>query len=493
VNAREFVRAAEALPAMKRLGVLLILAMLAACNSPNSQSGIVPGALKHAAPQGHAGSYPITHVVIIVQENRSFDNFFRGFPKADSATFGYGHGTKYTLQELPLKWTFDLNHYHYQFLEDYDGGNNDGFDRLIRGTADGCKYVKHHDWVNHPSCWNFWTGKVYNKMAFSYVKKSDIQAYWTMASRYALGDHNFASTNGPSFGEHQQLIAGRTGHASEVPSKMPWGCDAPKETEYYLHFGSSDPPEFPPDVGHEVWGGDPCFTYKTVANLLDEANVTWRWYKQPNPTPSKHEDSFWLDAFDAIKVVRFGPDYKNVVTPDSAVLTDISNGNLAQVSWVMPHGGASDHPGAGSGDCGPAWVTSIVNAIGHSTYWKNTAIIIMWDEWGGWYDHVLPPQYPDPQTGALEGLGYRVPLIVVSPYAKKHYVSKSQHETASSLHFIEKIFGLPSLGTADARADAYDDVFDFSQKPTKFTSIPPPANSQTCASQNNIAPPEIDY
>ena len=117
----------------------------------------------------------------------------------------------------------------------------------------------------------------------------------------------------------------------------------------------------------------------------------------------------------------------------------------------------------------------------------------MWDEWGGWYDHVLPPQYPDPQTGALEGLGYRVPLIVVSPYAKKHYVSKSQHETASSLHFIEKIFGLPSLGTADARADAYDDVFDFSQKATKFTSIPPPANSQTCASQNNLAPPEIDY
>ena len=101
--------------------------------------------------------------------------------------------------------------------------------------------------------------------------------------------------------------------------------------------------------------------------------------------------------------------------PDTKILTDIANGQLQQVSWVMPHGGASDHAGNGSGAGGPAWVASIVNAIGESSYgyWNNTAIIITWDEWGGWYDHVVPPQYPDPVTGAYEGLGYRVPLIVV--------------------------------------------------------------------------------
>ncbi len=478
---------------MKRLAVLIIATLVVACASPYSPSGGIPSALQRTTLQHHSGSYPVTHIVIIVQENRSFDNFFRGFPKADSATFGYGHGVKYTLQELPLKWTFDLNHYHYQFLEDFDGGKNDGFDRLIRGPASGCAYLKHHDWVNHPSCWSFWTGKVYAKMAYSYTKKSDIQAYWTMASQYTLGDHNFASTNGPSFGEHQELIAGRDGHASEVPSRMPWGCDAPKEHEYYLHYGSSTPPEFPPAVGHEVWGGDPCFTYATVANILDNASVTWRWYKQPDPTPSHPQDSYWLDAFDAIKAVRFGPDYKNVVTPDTQLLNDISSGNLQQVSWVMPHKGASDHPGGGSGDCGPAWVTSIVNAIGQSNYWKNTAIIITWDEWGGWFDHVPPQQFPDPVTGLQEGLGYRVPLIIISPYAKTHYVSKSQHETASALHFVEKIFNLPSLGNADARADAYYDVFNFSQHPTPFKKIPPPQNSQSCASQQNDAPPEIDY
>src|SRR6185437_11892302 len=106
------------------------------------------------------------------------------------------------------------------------------------------------------------------------------------------------------------------------------------------------------------------------------------------------------------------------------------------------------------------------NAIGQSKYWNSTAIIIMWDEWGGFYDHVKPPQYTDPRTGAYEGLGYRVPLIVVSPYAKAHYISHNQHEVASTLAYIEQTFNLPKLGAgsgytyADSRADPFLDVFD---------------------------------
>ncbi len=483
---------------MKRFAVLLIVAVLAACSSPSLESTALPVASRNAPLHHRSGSFPITHVIVITQENRSFDNFFHGFPKADSATFGYGHGVKYPLQALPLKWTFDLNHYRWEFLEEYDGGKNDGFDQLIR-TLDfpppngTCPYP---DPWNHPACWVFWAGKTYSKMAFSYVKKSDIQPYWTMATQYSLGDHNFASTNGPSFGEHQMLIAGQDGHADEVPSAMPWGCDAPKRpptTENYLVYGQASPPEFPPDFGHDIVGANPCFTYPTVADSLDAAKISWRWYVQTKPN-----DSYWLSAFDAIQSVRYGSDWANVVSPDTQVLKDIAGGQLQQVSWVMPHGGASDHPGNGSGNCGPAWVTSIVNAIGKSSYWNSTAIIITWDEWGGWFDHVVPPQYADPQTGAYEGLGYRTPLIIVSPYAKTHYVSKSQHETASSLHFIEKMFGLPFLGAgsgqtyADQRADAYDDVFDFSQSPTKFKSIPTPPNYQSCTSQSNLQP-EIDY
>ncbi len=434
-----------------------------------------------------------------MQENRSFDNFFRGFPGADSATFGYGHGVKYPLVPKHLTWTFDLNHYRYQFLEDYDGGKNDGWEKLIRGETSGCKYG--NNWVNEPSCWNFWTGKSYQQMAFSYVYKSEIQTYWTLASQYTLGDHNFTSMNGPSYGNHLVMVTGQEGDADEVPSDMPWGCDAPKGTwEYYLRYGQAKPPAFPAIFGHDVKGPNPCFTFPSIASELDAANVSWRWYKQPDP-PSEaagpdynQYDSFWLDAFDSIKQVRDGPDYKNVVTPDMQVLTDIADKQLRQVSWIMPHQGASDHPGSGSGNCGPAWITAIVNAIGESQYWNSTAIIISWDEWGGWFDHVVPPQYPTPQEspGPYEGLGYRTPLIIVSPYAKNHYVSKSQHETASSLHFIENTFGLASLGYADARADAYDDVFNFSQPATKFKPLTPPSNYQYCLAQQN-APPEKDY
>ncbi len=200
-----------------------------------------------------------------------------------------------------------------------------------------------------------------------------------------------------------------------------------------------------------------------------------------------------MNPFDAVKAIRYGPDWSNgdISMPDTNVITDIANNDLQQVTWVMPHGGASDHPGSGSNFCGPNWVASIVDAIGQSKYWNNTAVIVMWDEWGGWYDHVLPHQYEDPVTHAYEGLGYRIPLLIVSPYAKAGYISHQQHEIASSLHLIEQTFNLPFLGTgtglqlADQRADAFDDAFDFTQKPIKFKKIklvnePQPKGFKAC-------------
>jgi phospholipase C len=169
----------------------------------------------------------------------------------------------------------------------------------------------------------------------------------------------------------------------------------------------------------------------------------------------------------------------NIVSPDTTVLKDIKSGNLAQVSWVTPSGQNSDHPGPQSGDKGPSWVASIVNAVGESKYWNSTAVIVMWDEWGGWYDEVIPKQYADPQTKAYEGLGFRVPLIVISPYAKAGYISHQQHEIASTLKFIEETFDLPTIGKctpkadsfADCRADGFDDMFDYTQQPIPFVPI----------------------
>jgi len=497
-----------------RFSTGLLLSLLVGCAGTGSHgaANLVPA---RTMQRGHAVG-PIQHVIVIMQENRSFDNFFHNFPGANGATYGIGHGTTYTLKPINLAWpNQDPIHSHWEFLEDYDGGKNDGFDREVYQFAGGpaCKSEPE----NFPDCWVYHRQGDWLDLAYSYVPEAQIRPYWTMAKQYTLGDDTFSSNSGESFPSHQYMVAAQSGHASEVPSIMPWGCDAPKEAEYYLAAGRSKPPQFPRAFGHEVGypfgpepGPDPCFplddkpssAYPTIADLLDQAGITWRYYVQPHVSGPKG-DSYWLNAFDAVKAVRYGPDWNaNISEPDTNVLTDIANGDLAQVTWVMPHGGASDHAGGGSGNCGPNWVTSIVNEIGESPYWNSTAIVIMWDEWGGWYDHVLPPQYPDPQTGVYEGLGYRVPLIVVSPYAKAHYISHKQHEIASTLRYIEQTFNLPFLGTgsghayADQRADAFDDIFDYTQKPLTFKAIAPLPGHKGCSNPWDFVrqkwPPEKD-
>jgi phospholipase C len=146
-------------------------------------------------------------------------------------------------------------------------------------------------------------------------------------------------------------------------------------------------------------------------------------------------------------------------------LQDVAKGTLANVTWVVPSSVNSDHAGGINSVGGPDWVASIVNAIGQSQFWSSTAIFITWDDWGGWYDHVAPPQLDS------MGLGFRVPLIVVSPYAKHGYVSHVQHEFGSFLKFSEETFNLPSLGLIDVRADDLADCFDFTQAPQAFHGV----------------------
>lgn len=149
------------------------------------------------------------------------------------------------------------------------------------------------------------------------------------------------------------------------------------------------------------------------------------------------------------------------------------------MSWVVPTGQASDHGGINDGS-GPSWVASVVNAIGNSPYWANTAIFITWDDWGGWYDHVPPPQVKVncSSFGCGYIYGFRVPLIVVSPYARPGYISKNQHDFGSILKYIEGTFSLPSLGTADALADDLSDCFNYNQTPIPFQVIQAPLHAQ---------------
>ena len=139
-----------------------------------------------------------------------------------------------------------------------------------------------------------------------------------------------------------------------------------------------------------------------------------------------------LNAFDAIAAVRNGPEWHDghIAMPQQKIFGDITHGQLQSVSWVIPDQNDSDHPGTSS-DTGPSWVASVVNAIGESSYWNSTAIVIVWDDWGGLYDNLNPPQL------GYGGLGFRVPAIIVSPYAKPGYISKTQYEFGSILKYIE--------------------------------------------------------
>jgi phospholipase C len=400
------------------------------------------------------------HIVVIVQENRTPDNLFhdpvliaRG---ADIASSGVdSRGKVITLQPIPLVTHFDLSHKHQAFVTMYDNGKMDGADRIFIGC--GSPKLRHCS-VQNPQ--------------FTYVNPADVEPYFQLAEQYTFADRMFQSNQGPTFPAHQFLISGTsapvTGSFSFVAENVNRpenaGCNAPPDQLVAL----LDP------FGRESRYVFPCFEHATVTDLLEAAGVTWRYYA---PTPG----ALWT-AMNAIQhicqpetrngeAVCTGSAWSNVIIPQTKILTDISSGHLAQVSWVTPSGQSSDHPFQNDGS-GPSWVAAIVNAIGLSQYWSNTAIFVTWDDWGGFYDHVAPTIY-----NAYE-YGFRVPLIVVSPYAKAGHISHVTHDFGSIVRFIEENFALPSLGYADARADNLLDSFDFSQSPLKFQTIAAPLSAR---------------
>jgi phospholipase C len=383
---------------------------------------------------GSIGS--IKHVVIMVQENHSFDNLFATFPGADGATKGKtSDGKTIRLEKTPLHSSKLFENSHAAYLVDYDNGKMDGWNLVYVGS------------VPCPKC------------AYKYVNPAQIQPYWTMAQQYVLSDQMFPTESSGSFTGHQDLIRGNSALSDsesliDFPSHGPWGCDAPTGTTTPVLMSN----------GNILQNGPaPCLSYNTLRDLLDAKQVTWKYY-----TPQLFNTlagSYW-DAFDAISAVRNSPEWtKNISSPEKNIFKDISAGKLANVSWVIPDGVNSDHAGFGGSDTGPSWVAQVVNAIGQSPDWNSTAIIILWDDWGGWYDHVAPPQLD------YAGLGIRVPMIIVSPYAKTSYVSHTQYEFGSVIRFVEDVWSLGRLGTSDERAASIDDSFDFTQSPRPFIPI----------------------
>ena len=418
------------------LAVFFVIA-LAGCNgnatSSNNGSTLLPRSIANTS----SGNY-ISHVVILIQENRTYDNLFATFPGGDGTTQGLMHnGHSIPLKESNLFSRLNANNGYQAFVTDYDGGKMDGFDLV---------------WVNDRPC---------PRCVYQYVNPSLIQPYWSIAQNYVLADHMFATQFSGSFNGHQDLIRGNTEINStesliDFPSHGPWGCDAQPSTTVPLITTTNQ---------YIQSGPFPCETYATLRDLLDAKKVSWKYYT-PKLQGGGLAGAYW-NAFEAIHDVRYGTEWtKNISSPEKHVLTDVSTGRLPAVSWVIPDGANSDHSGFGRTDTGPSWVAQVVNAIGTSPYWNSTAIVVVWDDWGGWYDHVAPPQLD------YTGLGIRVPMLVISPYARAGYVSHTQYEFGSILKFVEDTFGLGRLGTSDTRANSISDVFNFSQPPRAFQPIP---------------------
>jgi phospholipase C len=427
----------------------LFAGLCVACAGRTSPTLPPTEALTHAGTASSPGTY-IKHIVVIVQENRSFENIFAGWPGADAPTYGYLHtGKRVALHSMTYAddcvhiggyQYCDIGHLWQQALLGWDNGKMNGFDENGYGA--------------------YGTGPPVHEHPYAYLDHAEIAPYRALASQYVLADHMFPTEFGTSFTAHQDLIAGTTrvdaAHSLvNVPlPSPPWGCSAYQGTKTPLVDRKRR-------VNNN--GPFPCLDYyPTLADTLDAAGVSWKYYAPPLGNPA---GGVW-SAFSAIKDVYEGPDWKrDIISPETKVFDDVEKGQLPSVAWVIPDFKWSDHPSTPS-NWGPSWVADVVDEIGKSSAWQSTAIILLWDDWGGWFDSAPPPQLD------YVGLGLRVPCIIISPYVKKGALSHTQYEYGSILKFMEETFKLKSLGSTDVRATTIVDAFDFTQKPRAFVAIP---------------------
>jgi phospholipase C len=419
--------------------------------------GGAPGAAAYAPPYRQpgsgSGSSKIQHVVLIVQENRTFNDLFATFPNAIGTTVGKmrkkGKTVSVNLTEQNLESTKTLDHVYSGYLTAYRNGNMDAFN-LIRFQTNG---------------------KLEGTQPYQYVNPNQIQPYWTMASSYGLADEMFQTQGSGSFVAHQDLIRGGTAIDSsdslidDPTSNAAWGCGSPPGTKTSLITTSLK--------YLTAQGPFPCTTkfpssgsYPTLQDVLDAKSVSWKYY---TPSAGKGSVGALWNAFLVISAVYNNQnEFKaHISSPETNIFGDITGGTLPAMSWVIPDAQNSDHPGYSSQDTGPSWVASVVNAVGQSPYWNSTAVIVVWDDWGGFYDPVQPPSL-DNQGGP----GFRVPMIVISPYVPQNEISNTVYEFGSIIRFIEDTFSLGRLGTTDGSSTSMSDMLNFSQSPRQFQNIP---------------------
>jgi phospholipase C len=311
---------------------------------------------------------------------------------------------------------------------------------------------------------------------FRYVDNSTgaVQPYFDLAMQYGFANRMFQSNQGPSFPAHQFLISGTSAPSDDSPLFAAGNSSPSARVGCESVPGATVQMVDPNGIYSLMY---PCFDHGTLVDLLEGAGLSWRYYvgkisggwAAPNAITGLCKP----EPVDGLPTCS-GDKWKNVIGNPAKFLTDVQACHLANVSWVVPMGKNSDHPQYGDG--GPSWVASIVNTIATNpacsgskeVYWEDTAILVTWDDWGGWYDHVPPYRIGQSNGwGRSYVYGFRVPLLVISAYTPAGHVSNTNHDFGSMLKFVETNFGLGLIGPGTF-ADSYaDDLMEF------FTWSPP--------------------
>jgi phospholipase C len=408
---------------------------------------VVPGSnvvdrVDTASPP-NPNSLPIDHIVVIMMENHDYDNYFGTYcqatgPYCMGTAAGIPPGTcvpknpldtsqgcirPYPFTKANLT-TEDIPHHWNSSHTAYDLGRMDGFYPAENQSLE----------------------------TFGYYDQNTLPAYWALAEQYALGDNFFASTLSYSLPNHWYWLAGQAPLSSETTRFQEFHVNSstltPIESEYLTEANNTP----------------------SIADLLLPTNVTWKYYDFPLNVPyTKAIDTHLVYNYWSPLVAKAETYNSNFVTHfvnRTTIFSDLQNGTLPQVSYVIPIPKQSDHPPANL-TAGEAYVSSVVNAVEQASTWPRTAIFLTWDDYGGFYDHVAPPQ--------LDGFGlsFRAPLIVISPYTPQATVVHAFGYFESTLHFIEWRFGLPSLTARDANAPLPLDYFDFSATPRAPQNVGP--------------------
>ncbi len=399
-------------------GTLCLSIVLAAPMALFSQSTIKTA---RSAPVAISGSEKIEHVVWIIQENHSFDNYFGTFPGADGlppfTCLPKMPGAQDCVKPFhmpPGQPLIDLEHSWETAHAAYNNGTMNGF-----------------VWVE---------GSPYT---MGYYDQRDIPNYWSYARRYTLCDRFFSSEMTGSSPNHVFTVAAQSGEINNIASLK------------QLESETDD---------------DDGFSFASIVRRFRGAGITWKYYVETQPPtaaaaavnatlshlayPDPKEFTLW-NPLPGFKGIRENPADMARLVPLQQYFTDLKSGTLPQVSWIIPDFQDSEHPPEPL-DQGMWYVTQSINALMQSRYWKNTVIFLTWDDYGGFYDHIPPPEVD------AYGYGPRVPMIVISPYAKQHYVSHDTYDFTSVLKFIEQRWGLKHLTGRDDRANNMADVFDFS-------------------------------